>query len=376
MKIFLLGATPRFDLADAPGLRDRLGKTGGNSGNQIIAHGLLKPLVVDSLDWAHRKGPAYVQENFDHILIAAANFLHTGFDFGGMARFIEQTTLPVSIVGLGAQSSTYDPNIELTEGTQRFVKVIAERCARIGVRGPFTAEVLAGMGVDNVQITGCPSYYMNGAQPGGAAAIRAVAFDGATRLAVNGSRDVVRHAFDPQKMRATLHGLIAEALRYDALFVAQTEAEEITMADHPGTADAEAAAGRLVDFYHDSALDPAALRAWALRRSRVFWSVDGWLDAMRDVDFVVGTRFHGAIAALSVGTPAFVLCHDTRTKEMCEFLGLPHQDIRALDRIDAAALYARADFAALQARRDQLTRAYVDFLNINGLKHNFAPPAA
>ncbi|MBB4198014.1 hypothetical protein CCR94_05055 [Rhodoblastus sphagnicola] len=374
MKIFLLGATPSFELADTLALRDRLALTGGNTGNQIIAHGLLKPLAVDALDWSHAKGPAYVQQNFDHILIAAANFLHTGFDFGGMARFIEQTTLPVAIVGLGAQSNTYNPKIDLHPGTRRFVKVIAERCVKIGVRGAFTAEVLADMGVDNVQVVGCPSYYMNGSD---GVEIRTVAFDDATRVAVNGSRDVVRHSFDQDKMLSALHGLMAEALRYDALFVAQTEAEEITIADHPGSPQAQAAADRLVDFYRPSNLDMDGLRDWALRRSRVFWSVDNWLDAMRQVDFVVGTRFHGAIAALSVGTPAFVLCHDTRTMEMCEFLGLPHGDIRALDKIDFAALHAGCDFAAFRARQRQLTWDYARFLDENGLKHHFARvPAA
>jgi hypothetical protein len=369
MRIFLLGATPSFDLSQTSGFRDRLAATSGNTGNQIIAYGLLKPMVVDAVDWRHAKGPAYVQANFDHIVIAAANFLYKGFDGGGMAHFIEQTRLPVSIVGLGAQSSNFDPKIELLPGTHRFVRVLAERCARIGVRGAFTADVLDNMGVHNVQVVGCPSYYMNGSTP---VAIRDVAFGAVPRMAVNGSRDVVGHAFDRQKMIAALYGLISEAVRYDAQFVAQTEADEITMADEAGSLAALAAADRFVQFFRPGQTDPARLRDWALRRSRVFWSVEDWLAAMRRVDFVAGTRFHGAIAALSVGTPAVVLCHDTRTTEMCDFLGVPHYDIRALEKVDLVALHAQSDFAAFHARQRRLTRDYAGFLDANGLRHRFA----
>lgn len=369
MRIFLLGASPSFDLNKAPTFDERLRQTSGNTGNQVIAYGLLKPLVVDAVDWSHAKGPAYVQDNFDCILIAAANFLHSGFDFGGMAAFIEQTKLPVAIVGLGAQSSTFDPRIELLPGTRRFVKVIAERCAKIGVRGKFTAEVLAELGVHNVQITGCPSFYMNGLKP---EPIKSISFGEGTRVAINGSRDVLRHSFDAAKMRSALNGLMAEALRYDGIFVAQTEADEIAMADEPGSAKALTASEHFAAFYQSSGLDPERLRAWALRNCRVYWSVDRWLDDMRDVDFVAGTRFHGAVAALSVGAPAFVICHDTRTTEMCEFFGIPHADIRELDRIDLATLYARSDFASFELKRKMLTQKYIGFLNANNLKHRFS----
>ena len=103
-----------------------------------------------------------ISAEYDIILIAAANFLFPGFDFGGMAEFIERTDLPVAIVELGAQSKDYSPHIPLKPGTERLMRVVAERAPIIGVRGPFTAQVLDEMNIRNVQIVGCPSYYMNG----------------------------------------------------------------------------------------------------------------------------------------------------------------------------------------------------------------------
>src|SRR5689334_944636 len=151
MRAFLLGATPSFDVTSTSGPAERLQKTGGNTGNQIIARGLLNVLELEEVSWDYSVGTERVDEEFDVILIAAANFLFPGFDFGGMAAFIENTKLPCVMVGLGAQSKDYSPDIPLKPGTERLVQVVADRSHSIGVRGPFTAEVLKRRGITNVQ---------------------------------------------------------------------------------------------------------------------------------------------------------------------------------------------------------------------------------
>ena len=134
--------------------------TGGNTGNQLIAYSLLDQLEVDEVSWDFRTPPAEVDEKFDLFVIAASNFLFPQFDFAGMSDYIEATSLPCVVVGLGAQSNNYDPNLELSAGTERLVKVMAERGALIGVRGAYTKAVLEARGVHNTQVTGCPSYYV------------------------------------------------------------------------------------------------------------------------------------------------------------------------------------------------------------------------
>ena len=368
MRIFLLGATPSFDVGAHLTIAGKLAQTGGNTGNQLIAYGLLKSLAYDEVDWDHAKGPQYVDENFDVILIAAANFLFPGFDFGGMAEFISKTKLPVVMVGLGAQSKDYSPKIELKPGTSRLMSIVAERTKLIGVRGPFTRDVLANLGIHNVQVVGCPSYYMNGPEP---PPLRKGPLPDRPRIAINASRDVLGHAFDRDKMRNAVFGLTAEAVRYDGTFVAQTEREEMILAERPGSPEAAGALTSLAAFFSDAAVDAAAFRSWAERRMRVYWSVEAWLEDMKSLDFVVGTRFHGAMAPLKIGTPAFVLCHDTRTTEMSKFLGLPHANIVELDRIDLKELYDRVDVDAIGARWTELLPLYRQFLATNGLRYRY-----
>jgi len=362
MKIFLLGATPSFtsDPGDTP--IAKLGKTGGNTGNQIIAHALLSQIEHDEVAWEYSVDPREVGERYDMIVIAAANFLFRSFDFGGMAEYIEKANLPVAIVGLGAQSSSYDPNIELMPGTERFVKVIAERAVRIGVRGPFTREVLARRGVHNVTVTGCPSYYMSRSP---SLMLTKREFGAVDRIAVNASRDVVSHAFDTDRMARLVRGIYREAVRRDADFIAQSEHAEIILAS--GSPEERARACEELVSALDGVADRARLGAWAREHVKVFFDVDGWIDAIRGYDFVFGHRFHGNMIALQHGVPACVICHDTRTEDMCRFLGMPYVNIFDLDEVDVRDLYDRVDCAALEERYRVLFPQYLSFLRQNGL---------
>jgi polysaccharide pyruvyl transferase WcaK-like protein len=189
------------------------------------------------------------------------------------------------------------------------------------------------------------------------------------KIAINASRDVVGHAFDAGKMRRVVAGLIQEAIRYDGIFVAQTEREEMILATGSSASETDEALEVLSRYFADSIHDLNSLKVWAKDHSRVYWSVEEWIDEMRELDLVVGTRFHGAMAALLAGTPAFVFCHDTRTREMSEFLGMPSASIEVVERIDLREVYNRIDPEQFNARRAELFPAYRRFLKANGLQH-------
>lgn len=362
MKIFLLGATPSLSAEVGEDPMSKLAKTGGNTGNQLIARGLLDRIVYDDLSWDHSIDPRAVHERFDMIVVAAANFLFPKFDLGGMAQYIERADLPVSIVGLGAQSNNYDPNIGLMPGTERFVKVIAERAMSIGVRGPYTQEVLALRGVHNVTVTGCPSYYMGG--PHGMNIPRRP-FEEVKRLSINASRDVVGHSFDKERMLRLVREIYGTAISWNADFVAQSEQAEISLADKQAR-NSEEALKEIATFLANVAPE-ADVRKWAADHVRVFFDLDDWLDTVQNYDFVFGSRFHGCMVALQRGVPALVICHDTRTEDMCRFLGMPFASIVDLDKIDVAQLYSRVGLGSLARRYQGLYPAYTRFLSANNL---------
>ena len=359
-----MGATPSFDLAKHSTLANRLAATGGNSGNQIIAYGLLKTFKHTEVAWDYTIGPDRVNSEFDVIVIAAANFLFPAFDFAGMADFISQTKLPVVMVGLGAQSNDpTNPIIPLKEGTLRLVKIASERSALIGVRGEYTARVLEHLGIKNVQITGCPSYYL----PGKAGyQIRNEPFDIQSPIAIHASRDVFKHSFDASKMKAIVFDLYKEAARRKGIFIAQTEVDEITLAESEDQGERDIALVRLMATSKDGG-SPELMKPWFEKGMHVYWTVPEWTEAMKAFPFVIGTRFHGTMAALHAGTPAVCICHDSRTTEMCEFLGIPNVALKDIERLDVVKSRAEADFAGLGKRYNELYARYREFLTTNSL---------
>jgi hypothetical protein len=363
VNIFLLGATPSITAEFGEDPMSKLAKTGGNTGNQVIARGLLDQIVYDNISWDHGIDPLEVHERYDMIVVAAANFLFPNFDFGGMARYIERADLPVAIVGLGAQSNNYDPNISLMPGTERFVKVIAERAVSIGVRGPYTQEVLALRNIHNVTVTGCPSYYMAGSK---GIALHPRSFEEIRNISINASRDVIGHSFDKEKMRRLVLEIYHAGIKWNADFIAQSEKAEILLAEHPSDELAAESLKEIATFLKNVVLESDA-RNWAAKHVRVFFEVDRWMSAMSDRDFVFGNRFHGCMMALQCNVPALVICHDTRTEDMCKFLDLPWVSIVDLDQIDVGDLYNRIDVERVNRRYQELYPLYERFLEINGL---------
>ncbi|MHB2166871.1 polysaccharide pyruvyl transferase family protein [Alsobacter sp. R-9] len=363
MRVFLLGATPEFDVAPGQSIDHRLAKTGGNTGNQVIAHGLLRTIEYQHVSWDYGIGPRRVDEEYDLILIAAANFLFPGFDFGGMASFIESTKLPVAVAGLGAQSNDYSPAIDLKPGTERLVKVLSERARTIGVRGHFTAEVLAQRGVHNVKVLGCPSFYMRGDR--GYAVERSLATH--PRVALNLSRDVVKHSFNPELVLGLLAKAMTFAVQNGADFVAQTEQQEMRIPDLPPGSERDAMVAQIAQAYFNGAEPPAGFREWTESHLLTFWSVAEWVDAMTRYGFVFGQRFHGNMIALASGTPAVWIHHDSRTEEMCRFFGLPAVSLEDASRREIASLADAFSIEGINARYPALLAEYRSFLSDNGL---------
>jgi polysaccharide pyruvyl transferase WcaK-like protein len=47
------------------------------------------------------------------------------------------------------------------------------------------------------------------------------------------------------------------------------------------------------------------------------------MESLRSADFVVGARIHGVMLGLQAGIPGLCIAHDSRTREMCETMGVP-----------------------------------------------------
>ena len=349
----------------------RFRSAGRNTGNLLVGHAACRQLRHAALGAMHTHRPAQIRGHFDRVVVVATNFLSPHFDLSALADVVETADLPCLMVGLGAQAAGYRRLApELQAGTVRFARAVAERSAVIGVRGEYTASVLRDLGIHNVEVLGCPSFYTNLSAP---LRVERKPFSAVERVAVTGTTDVVGLSFDPQAKAEVERALFRLADASGHPYVFQSELPEILYLERPDPERVQALAPSAGRMGYDRVEEYAA----AVRRiGRVFFDVDAWFDFVRGRDLVVGTRLHGAVAALLQGVPAIVVYHDSRTREICELLGLPRISVTEARGLSLEAIYDRVRFEELTPRHAALIPRYVDFLERNGVAHCFgAAPA-
>lgn len=316
-KSILLWGAPTCVPENLP-LAEQFAHSGNNFGNILIGYGAQRLFPDGSVAFRKDfKSVAEINEQCSHVVIPAANLLWKGFDFSSMLPFLRQITLPIVMIGVGAQTSNRNVASLVHPGTVELMHHVSDRCHSIGVRGHYTAEVLASCGIHNTTVTGCPSLYM---QRSSDVLISASNNDLLSALSVNFSRRVNAHSFNPAASRHLDNILMQLAIVEDACFVAQDEIEELSFAlsDEQQTS--------VFTQYFDQ-VDSGKLEAFFRAKSHYFTDVHSWSTFLKTRTLSVGSRFHGNLLALLNGTPAFCITHDSRTLELCALLGIPHLNV-------------------------------------------------
>ena len=232
------------------------------------------------------------------------------------------------------------------------MNAILERGPTIGVRGEITASYLESLGYRDVEVIGCPSFFLNGDRIGVEKRLERI--DRHSNLTINISPYIER--MGPFVMSATL--------RYPRLtYMAQDRWTLARIVDGEPPEEAR---------LHD--LMPNHLSHPLMRPGRVWQHIEPWpwIEDLRRFDFAFGSRIHGNIAAILAGTPSYVLAHDSRTLELARYFRIPHRPMTEVDAsTDPANLYEEADYSELLAgHADRYTR-FIAYLERHGLHHIF-----
>ncbi len=344
--------------------------TGENTGNLFIGNGLRQNTIAARKDNfpGFGKDPRELEERFDIIFIAAANFISSHDDFTEYHEYFRRLRLPMFCWGLGSQVPPHKPLVMLP-GTERFIRLLGERCVSIGVRGVFTAERLAEMGIKNVSVVGCPSLLNLSKANIEALATRKPSLDGVAIHFTNNGRG--EHALNAPAMAASENALFRRMLHEDSHYVLQNEGAELNyMAakDAGDEAEMRSYAAQILATFDVSDKDRSAAEAYLNERMRIFFDVPAWRSWIGTMSASVGTRFHGNIGSLLGGTPALFLAHDHRTRELCDLLQVPHVLLeREFSGDELAERMISCDYGPFLRRFAELTQEWRSFLTANGI---------
>lgn len=342
--------------------------TGGNTGNVAFVFGV-EHLIGNSfakVSWGD--DPREIRNNFDHLVVCCANQLGPHADLAPWADRLEEFDLPVTLLGLGAQSADYDQAPDIPTGTLRFLDVVARKrpdatTANIAVRGDFTRRVLMTKGVEAIA-AGCPSLHIS-AQPELGRAIVAQQSLQPRRVAVA--------AGNPwHGPSALLERTLVEIVdRFWGEYVIQHPASMVQFAYNERGNISRAAVDRFLEVY-GARFTEEQLFEWYRHAGIAFADATNWMRFLSKFDAVIGPRYHGVALGIQAGIPGAVVTIDSRTQELCEGTAVKAIPLGMALSLSADALVEHAwwsveDGERFDANRTSKARMLIEFLEGNGL---------
>ncbi len=367
MRPVIIGGVPRiwdYATSDTESLFAKM----GNTGNLAFQYAIQKHVGRNSPIVGWSSDPNLVQTKGDIAVIPCANQLGPRTDQIKWAAFVEELHVRVLALGLGAQAASHNELPDVPEGTKRWVRAIAERGApgvpNIGVRGEFTRRVLERMGYkEEICVLGCPSLFING-NPRLGQVIAERLERTPRRIAVAAGKPSNAALADLEKR------LLGIARDSGGLYIVQHPLPFVKVA-RGEERDIDEPWKKRIQRFLGIPSDISRSRSWAPRNMKVFFEVNAWMEELRMHDFVVGTRIHGVALAIQAGVPALCITHDSRTKELCDTMGIPNcaageLDVEDLD-VNELRRHINFDPDEFDANRIRIGKRYADFLSANGI---------
>jgi hypothetical protein len=352
-----------------------------NSGNMI--HAAAARRMLSSYVEFKRRGEwtdadiERLRSEHSHIVYVTANLIRLGVpgdhpsiesliaSHAILAKNIERAGVPVVVFGLGSQAALNGPNeFSVAPQTVRLLKVLSDHSRKIAVRGEFTAEACAKLGVSNVEVVGCQSIFWH-RLPQFSWELSEPARDGVGEIACN---------FTDASLEANL---IRQAMAGGHDVIGQSNGDEEDLRQHPGMAlSSEVKFGWDVEIAVQKGLiDRQQYANWVRHHFYQFRRPQTWLAHMRRYSFSYGTRLHGNIAAILAGVRAIWIMHDMRLKEVLDHFRLPRIELKqAQDGVRLKTLFEKADYSECAKVYPERYRALYEYVDRAGLPHSLPAP--
>lgn len=308
---------------------------------------------------------------YDYCFLRGSNYIHASMDWENAAAVLEKLKIPVLAFGIGAQAPSKGPLV-LSDQTKRVMRLIADSCMSLGVRGEYTADVLWGLGIKNVRIVGCPTVFRHNRADlridlPDVASIRHVCFTLRREVSSDYAQDLAVY------QRVQRQTILEMARRFSIEISAQGEIEEKKIV--LGTAEQrhEALAALIEDGWLEGPDDPMA----ELYRYNLFYSdvVGDYEEMVRRKHLVLGYRLHGNLMALANDVPSIYFTYDSRTAEFVDTFRIPSFDVFSGKPFQLEEYWDQALFERFNRAYHHRYHEMRTFLDENGIDNQMTGPA-
>lgn len=362
---------------------------GGNQGNLLYQFSTHRTLVRDDVRVGtisygkFQKGPVeeraeWINSECDRLVLPLSSSfrLQNLKGLQAWADLVERLTIPVTVVGIGAQLRLSDvregtflpsrvtgavaPPDEIQQheaASRRFVAAVLDRSNSIGVRGEISKRYLKYLGfpADRIDAIGCPSLFMWGPD-----------FQMPNRPVKLTRKSTLSLSFDHRiKSTAELLDKTVTAYPRSTVYMQEKLGAQLVITGEETRPDWSGDQRFPLQKAH---------RLYGQHRLEYFPTAWSWMRHLKSVDFAYGPRLHGTVAATLAGTPAHLLVHDSRTLEVAEYHDLPHTLTERLDGVTTADLAAQQDYTKFNESYPELFTRFTDFLARNSLRSAYDDP--
>lgn len=355
-----------------------------NSGNMIHARApqriFKKETVFHSSDtswrsFGERSFSDFVNRHCDHLIITMANTIkvNSGITkpYGRFSSMLDLYDVPITIFGIGVRSPHEDiSDTWLPQEAIDMMKHMSERCGTIGVRGEFTKKVFAHHAdVTDVMVTGCPSFF---SEP---EAFRRLQKELCAPRVGSFTYSGTKYFRAAERMQ------FVQSVKGDGYYIEPTSAEN-HRAHIQALKGMEIAVPSFLTenhlFVEESAdntknsavVSRAELTDFFRNRYRLFRDPQEWLHFnAKIVAFGFGTRFHVNMATMLAGKPATWVTHDTRTRELVNFLRLPSVELEHAAQWTPAQFRKAAQYTEMFENLDYLFDNWAEYMAKSNLPY-------
>lgn len=342
-----------------------------NTGNSLFKFAA-ESLVSYKKNYRVSTDPKKINSESNGIILPLSNHIRSHLDLSKLGLNINEIDVPVIILGIGAQFKlTKNQEKEMNPGTVDWFKSVTKKSthANISVRGKETQALLKKYGfASSSEVLGCPSLLINEnirlGEKINMKIEKMVRNPSFLNIGIAAGNPMHKHLSMIEK------SFIQWVDQYNAKYIVQSPDLLISLSSH-FYGDIDRNKMDMLQQQWFSSLTFDEIKSWFSKNSRVYTSLPQWFFDISGLDFVVGTRVHGVQAAIQSGTPGVCLYIDSRTKELCEVMKIPHapadnykNGIKIDDVIDLLKTW---DYKEFDENRLEIAKKTKKFLHQNNV---------
>lgn len=338
-----------------------------NSGNLLFNFAINQLINLSVQKYLWSTSSEIINNNNSNLIIPMANNIGPHMDILKQGPKISGVDKKAVVIGIGAQWSLDQKEKNVPPGTIEWLKMVSDMSdtPNISVRGHVTNDFFKEIGLENsTKVLGCPSLLINKNLDLG----QKIKEKANNINLVSPSIGIAAGNQYLANLTKLEQWLIKQAESTGSKYLVQHPKQLICLAEgffeQLTSDDIE-----LVRERWFSDLTAGEMKRWFTEHSTTYLSVPQWILDSRKYDLMLGTRIHGVQIGIQAGTPAVCLYIDSRTKELCETMKIPHLSAREFQKNPSIErvieLIKSWDWEDFDRNRLALAKLHYDFFKAN-----------